>query len=152
MILINILLVSLKLYCVYSISCYRCETTSSTIQSQCTDGPRYGEPEDCEKPSRANISSRANLQYTELKPKHCLKVTGVDTNGKEYIARGCIPHPGGTCEQVVNTKGFFLGVVGGVKNLQCYPCKEDECNSSLTVRSCLFIVLTIVIATSLFKF
>ncbi|KAK9885364.1 hypothetical protein WA026_010861 [Henosepilachna vigintioctopunctata] len=150
MILISILLGCLTMYCVYSISCYRCESTTGTVIDACAYGPNYGELENCDAQLR---SYRGKPQNKNMTPKHCFKVTGLDSYGRVFTGRGCIPYTynGHTCKDAVEAVGFFSDVEGGVKNLSCYPCNTDECNASFTVKSSMFKVFIISIITSLCK-
>ncbi|KAK9885363.1 hypothetical protein WA026_010860 [Henosepilachna vigintioctopunctata] len=112
MILISIFFGCLTIYCVYSISCYRCETTMGTIIDDCANGPNYGELENCDAQLR---SYRGKSQNSKLKPKNCVKVTGLDKYGRVFTARGCIPYDQNTCKDVVKRIGFFSDVEGGIK-------------------------------------
>lgn len=55
----------------------------------------------------------------------------VDTNGNEYIARGCTVGTGG----VVNTCDLMAKAISfadqqNLKSLDCYTCNSDLCNSA----------------------
>ncbi|XP_044759378.1 uncharacterized protein LOC123317081 [Coccinella septempunctata] len=109
------------------LECYSCDSSKSSL---CNYGiasivmPTI----DCDK------QMGDSNPLTSWIPKQCVKLTAKDADGKEFVARGCIPYSGGACDLVMKTLGFFSGLSGGVRDLDCYPCSGDKCNSSITVQ------------------
>lgn len=76
-----------------------------------------------------------------------------DVHGNEYIARGCTPSIGSS---VVNTcdvmaKAISFADQQNLKNLDCYTCNTDLCNSAPKVGG-VAVIVGLVIASLTFLF
>ncbi|KAL3273904.1 hypothetical protein HHI36_015327 [Cryptolaemus montrouzieri] len=125
----------------YCLECYTCDSSQSMW---CNVGllSFFMPTEDCSKQGGDSI-------LTSWVPKECVKLTAKDSEGKEFVARGCIPYVGGACNIVMKTLGFFSELSGGARDVNCYTCSGNKCNSSFTIRPS---VAATVLLTSLFMF
>ncbi|XP_045476859.1 uncharacterized protein LOC123682338 [Harmonia axyridis] len=128
-------------------NCLECYTCDSSQTGLCNFGiASFVMPTvDCDK----QIGDSNPL--TNWIPKQCVKLTAKDAEGKEYVARGCIPYSGGACDVIMSTLGFFSKIGGGAKDLHCYPCDGDKCNSSISVQPSIAATLILSILFCIFK-
>ncbi|XP_022916576.1 UPAR/Ly6 domain-containing protein CG9338-like [Onthophagus taurus] len=83
-------------------------------------------------------------------PKNCIKLTARDANDNEYVARRCGVNVGfNACDIVAKTIGF-MSTKDGVRDLNCYECSSDKCNSAVTIGSTA--ILSVLAACILFLF
>jgi len=60
-------------------------------------------------------------------PSQCVKVVGVDESGSNFIARNCSTYTGETaCKLLVGA----LELGSNMKDVQCYTCTDNLCNSA----------------------
>lgn len=68
-----------------------------------------------------------------------------DKDGKEYIARGCLPPATIGCSAIANTIGWISSNTdqNGLRNLNCETCTTDKCNSAQKVTGMALIALIV---------
>lgn len=112
------------------LTCYKCDSSDSVL---CNFGltSLLMPTVDCQK----EVGGEGGF-LTSWIPKECVKFTAKDNEGKEFVARGCMPKLGGACNVLVKTLGFFsnLDSQGGPQDLNCSMCDSDKCNSAYNLK------------------
>ncbi|XP_060522733.1 uncharacterized protein LOC132699831 [Cylas formicarius] len=82
----------------------------------------------------------------------CYKITAKDSDGSEYIARGCQAPPAFGCDAIAKTAGWLTGYSSGNQftDIQCDVCDVDKCNSASQLTG--FTILGLILATIAFLF
>ncbi|RZC38062.1 uncharacterized protein BDFB_009997 [Asbolus verrucosus] len=105
-----------------ALRCYKCDSSESALCNYGIGSFTY-DTVDCDEEAKGGI-------FTNWVPKQCVKLVAIDHDDKEYVARGCMPGIGGACKAVAKTLSFFSNIEGGIKDIDCFPCDGDKCNSA----------------------
>ncbi|KAB0794239.1 hypothetical protein PPYR_13859 [Photinus pyralis] len=60
-------------------------------------------------------------------PTQCVKIVGKDEQGNGFVARNCTPYSG---QVACNLIAGALEIGSGHKDLECYTCTDNLCNSA----------------------
>ncbi|CAH1116160.1 unnamed protein product [Phaedon cochleariae] len=67
-------------------------------------------------------------------PAKCFKITATNKDGKDYIARGCLPAGTFGCSAMAKAVGWLSSTTSddgdSLQNLSCETCETDKCNSA----------------------
>ncbi|KAF5300646.1 hypothetical protein FQA39_LY11107 [Lamprigera yunnana] len=84
---------------------------------------------------------------TKVIPMQCVKIMGKDENGSGFVARNCTPLSGQTACNLI-AGAMELG--SGLKDIECFTCTNDLCNSAPQFTSMAIIGLIIACFAFLF--
>lgn len=60
-------------------------------------------------------------------PTQCVKIVGKDENGGSFVARNCTAYSG---QVACNLIAGAMELGTGLKDMECYTCTDNLCNSS----------------------
>nr|XP_023021865.1 uncharacterized protein LOC111510200 [Leptinotarsa decemlineata] len=129
-----ILAVFLGINAVQGLKCYNCNSENSV---QCKWGftSFTYNTEEC---------GSAGVFDNVIGPK-CYKITAESKDGREYIARGCLPPATFGCSAMAKAVGWLSSSTSNdphsLENLSCETCETDKCNSAEKVVAFTFIAL-----------
>ncbi|KAJ8959157.1 hypothetical protein NQ318_022418 [Aromia moschata] len=82
----------------------------------------------------------------------CYKITAESKDGREYIARGCLPPATIGCSAIASAIGWISSQSSdegaSLRSLNCDTCDTDRCNSAQTVKGAT--IIGMLLATVLF--
>lgn len=105
------------------LSCYDCNSKDSVTCKWGLTSFTYNTQE----------CTSAGILDNVFTPK-CYKITAENKDGKEYIARGCLPPATIGCAAISKTIGWISSQTSDdpetLQNLSCETCETDKCNSA----------------------
>ncbi|XP_018571683.1 uncharacterized protein LOC108911270 [Anoplophora glabripennis] len=126
-----------------ALKCYNCNSKDSATCSWGLTSFTYN-TEEC---------ASAGLLDSVIGPK-CYKIAAENKEGGEYIARGCLPPGTIGCNAIASAIGWISSQssndADSLKNLNCYTCDSDKCNSAQRLTGVTFIGLILAAAIFLF--
>ncbi|KAJ3645740.1 hypothetical protein Zmor_023376 [Zophobas morio] len=120
--IVQVLAFMLAISTALALTCYKCDSSENKLCSYGISSFTYNTV-DCNEEFGGGA-------LTSWIPKQCVKLVAQDKDGNEHIARGCMPHTGGACSSIAKALSFFSSVEGDIKDMNCYPCDSDKCNSA----------------------
>ncbi|CAG9856490.1 unnamed protein product [Phyllotreta striolata] len=114
------------------LTCYSCNSKDSTSCKWGLASFTYNTQE----------CTSAGVLDSVITPK-CYKITGQNKDGKEYIARGCLPPATVGCSAISKAVGWLSSQASdepdSLQNLSCETCETDKCNSATSLAGFTFV-------------
>ncbi|KAJ3623741.1 hypothetical protein MTP99_017408 [Tenebrio molitor] len=126
----------------FALTCYKCDSSQSKLCNYGIGSFTY-DTVNCDEEAGGGV-------LTNWIPKQCVKLVAKDKDGKEYIARGCMPSVGSACRGIAKTLSFFSSLEGEIEDMDCFPCDGDKCNSATKFSG--YTLLGVVLAAIAFLF
>ncbi|CAG9856489.1 unnamed protein product [Phyllotreta striolata] len=88
---------------------------------------------------------RSGGVFDKLLGPKCYIIIGHNKEGKEFIARGCLPPAAVGCSAISKAVGWLSSHLiddpDSLQNLSCNTCKTDKCNSATSLAGFTFVGL-----------